>query len=75
MGEATPAEALKTAYRHLAELARRSERRWLLAQNCSRVAWNLPLFSALMNYRHARRRELRRKFDGTGLIEGGTDRG
>ncbi|WKB55699.1 non-ribosomal peptide synthetase [Eleftheria terrae] len=53
VGEVGVQEAVRQTQRWLARLLRHEHAPLALAQRCSRVPASLPLFSALLNYRHA----------------------
>ncbi|WP_345782194.1 amino acid adenylation domain-containing protein [Xanthomonas sp. NCPPB 2654] len=58
-------EMVRATHRNLSELLTHEQASLALAQRCSAVPLPLPLFTALMNYRHGRG-EARRQDDSTG---------
>jgi len=56
IGEDGVEESVRSTHKQLAELLRHEHASLVVAQRCSRVTAPAPLFSALLNYRHSRRR-------------------
>jgi arthrofactin-type cyclic lipopeptide synthetase B len=62
------ADAVKATHKRLSALLGHEHASLALAQRCSGVATSMPLFSALLNYRHSTPGEMAR--DGHGIWEG-----
>ena len=54
VGEVSILEGIRQTHRRMAELLRHEHASLAMAQGCSAVAANVPLFSALLNFRHVK---------------------
>ncbi|MBD2796682.1 amino acid adenylation domain-containing protein [Xenorhabdus sp. 18] len=61
-------ETVQAAYRNLSQLLEHEQAPLALAQRCSGVTPPLPLFNALLNYRHSRRDSTRNTWEGIRLL-------